>query len=1625
VRAYRTLSIGLALAVTATVGIDRIPILEAAASAASPSAYDSRAQQQLRHDECLLSNILRLGGPTMKQVAGAGLAGDAAALHAAADPSYWDSTPLSVAYQTDHDAELAKLDQLGTIHTNRAIVNGTLSLGTLATPQVIPFGPADPWNAINPEVSDPFSKVGLSKWVAQNFWTSQGTFYEDPTPLASEDSVTALTALGSRYVEPEGTDPNFQQDLREYLAWRDMTFMHDYYADDARIVLESGGFARSAPAPGSVEFRVAVEQLKSRFASCGSDDPQDPNGVLGAEVQAADAEWHAEIAGQKTQRAALYAASAKTEAALSAGSEALGRVLLAAEQANLLTYYNAYWLPGGPGVVGTGPITFKLSGATSLCLNNKGNTSTNGAAIEAYACSSTVAQQWKPYTGSTLDGELQNPNGKCMQAAGTTVGSKVQLYTCNGSATEHWRYVTTKGVTRLYNVGAKLCLGFPTATTGQVATVRTCDGSTSQRFAVSQDNSSTLNGDKSQSYPTAAEFTKVSQALTTLRSTAAAQYQIVQQQAAIAQQQATATTAAQQQAYAIADAAGAPRGRGLLSGQQEAQVVLASSSALTALSHAAATANQATAASVADSQTLTAAAVTQAAAGRTAFNLAAAQEADAQAKAEAAGAALQAQNAAAEAGKAKQALATAQAAEATAKQAAATAHAKRLAAEAEQRTAAKEKANAAAYEAQAARERAAAEQDDQAARAALANAQSAQATAEQKSAAAQDADRAATRATQAAWDAQARFNALDAKAQAADAHADAEESRGDATESRAAANDADAAADAAEADATAAQQHADAASAAAAAADAAATRAEAAASRAQSDADAAEAAKATAEAALRTSEAAAAVAVHAAQQASSDAAAAQRNAAAAEVDAKAAQQAALDAARNAQEAQVGAATTAGFAYTTAQAAAAASAAAEQVTTPANDAIQLGAPYVDHDSSAGLAVLSAQAAKSIAEQQAAAAQAKAQQAAQAAQDAQDLAATATGDAKAAAVVAADAAVQAANAAVSAQHALASAAEAQKYAAQALASVAQTKAYVAQATADSAAAQVAADTAAGDAADARASATSAEQDAAAAQQAAADAHEAATRARQAAAAADAAAAAAEAAAEHAEAQAASAQQAATLAQQQQNANSVTSGGATGTPGLYTTQTITPIGDPKPQNPCDLPTINSVCHVRFLLKFTVTVDFYLCDDTSLSAAELNAGGCPAVDAVFLGSETETGEQTIERSFTQLDIALMVDKAFLTGLWNALRKDFVDCSHGSVSGCLWAASWFVPESKILQVIDAIKALNLSLHTGVGIGDAWRVVEGLRLDVKVVDALRVEVEIDQAILADCRINSFLPGTQVLMGDGSYRALSSVRIGDRVMSADPATGDRRPSTVTDTFAHPANGRLLTLALAGGGLLTTTPGHRILVAGRGWVLASDLHTGDRLGVGGDPDQVLVAVTRTVGGGRTVGDLTVALTHDFFVRAGSAAVLVHNCTNLAADERLLPNMAHTLADHVNITPAAAAAKAAEETLKQGKPISTSVWASQDLAQEAVDQAITRAVKKDPKVFVTWFTKIGKGKAKDTMTLTGTLPGRGSLGTVYEANGSHAAASNSFTVVLKRLKGHDPGFIVYTSYPNPVKP
>ncbi|WP_373559109.1 ricin-type beta-trefoil lectin domain protein [Streptomyces sp. SA15] len=1179
---------------------------------------------------------------------------------------------------------------------------------------------------------DFFDQTGLGAWVGQRMWLDEGGFYEDPTPKADDATVKAVKDLGTplygKDPDPTLPTPQWRQAYEEHQAWDHLInwSMEPTGADNARIFLASGGFPRTAPEPGSVEHRIAVEDLKARFASCAWRGPVDPSKVLGKQVADASAEWQQEIAAQATQRNQILTANAGATKALAAGAKALGEMLGQSWIADHLARWQDYWSAGGPGWIGDSPMVIHAHGAADKCLEVGGGKKDNGTPVQIYTCNGGAGQKWQ------ISGEaLVNVNsGKCLdiKSSGTANGTALQIWTCNNTAAQKWQY-NTHATTRLYNPGTGNCLDLATYDNSRDARMWDRKGTNPQKFDITP---SGHNGTDSLSYPTKAQFDKAKKGVTDAQAAAKKQLDLLKAQATTAKTAATNTDTAAQAAYAIADKAGAPRGRGLLVGQQKAQVTKASAAALEAMAKAGDTAYAATRASAGDSATIAARAVTQAAASKAAFRTAAANEARAQAKAAADAAAVQAQNAKTARDTAKAKLAETQKAEADAKAAAAVAHAKRLSAEKEEQTAKAEKELAAQKQAEAAQHKNNAEGYAKTAGEAKGKAEAAETTAREKR---QDAEAARDRAKgkrDDAWDAESKANAARAKADAKDAYAAAHDSADDAKESRAAADEADRHADDAEAAARSARSEADAATKAAADADAAATRAEAAAKRARSDADDAKAAKLKADAAVRTATSAAADAIKASQDAASAARLADELADDAEKDAANAKKQADASKAEAAKAVAGAADAAGHAYITAQAAEDAGNSARQVAAPANDAIQLGSPYVTTDFAAGLVVLTGQSSKTIAEQQKAVAEPHAANAQKNATQAQSLANAATGDAKAAYTLAAEAAGFAADARKSAKEALGYASEAAGYAAEAQKSLARTIEHGRQATEDAAAADRAAGRAEGYAKDARASADQAALDAEAARTAASEAEQAAKDARAAATRAAEEATAAEAAAKDAQKYAESAQQAAEEAARKEANQQVASGAGTGVDSVfYVVDKVTEAGPAKQLNACDY--VPQGCTVTYELNLDITVSYYYCANPDVPATE---AGCPQADTVFLGSETlENQKQNWTHHFSFGDITrtgwqnLFGEKAGAV-LYEIVLGDVARCYHGDKSSCAWAAGMLVPPSiatKLAQAAKLVARAEQAIKTGENAAQVLaelKVIYGEKGAAKVGDAM-------------------------------------------------------------------------------------------------------------------------------------------------------------------------------------------------------------------------------------------------------------------------------------------------------------
>ncbi|MFE9563364.1 polymorphic toxin-type HINT domain-containing protein [Streptomyces sp. NPDC006487] len=151
--------------------------------------------------------------------------------------------------------------------------------------------------------------------------------------------------------------------------------------------------------------------------------------------------------------------------------------------------------------------------------------------------------------------------------------------------------------------------------------------------------------------------------------------------------------------------------------------------------------------------------------------------------------------------------------------------------------------------------------------------------------------------------------------------------------------------------------------------------------------------------------------------------------------------------------------------------------------------------------------------------------------------------------------------------------------------------------------------------------------------------------------------------------------------------------------------------------------------------------------------------------------------------------------------------------------------------------------------------------------------------------------NSFPAGVQVLMADGTAKSIEDVKDGDVVMATDPQTGQTLPKTVTTTITTPDDKDFTDLTLtddanprAAGAKVTSTYHHPYWSETRNqWVDAGELTTGEQLRQPGGTT-LTVTAARNYPHAVTTHNLTVSDFHTYYVLAGAAPALVHNC-NLA--------------------------------------------------------------------------------------------------------------------------------------------
>ncbi|MFP8883738.1 MULTISPECIES: Tox-REase-5 domain-containing protein [Streptomyces] len=144
--------------------------------------------------------------------------------------------------------------------------------------------------------------------------------------------------------------------------------------------------------------------------------------------------------------------------------------------------------------------------------------------------------------------------------------------------------------------------------------------------------------------------------------------------------------------------------------------------------------------------------------------------------------------------------------------------------------------------------------------------------------------------------------------------------------------------------------------------------------------------------------------------------------------------------------------------------------------------------------------------------------------------------------------------------------------------------------------------------------------------------------------------------------------------------------------------------------------------------------------------------------------------------------------------------------------------------------------------------------------------------------------HSFLPGTPVLLADGSRRAIEEVRAGDLVTVTDPYRGltTVRPVAGTITTEDDKDFTRLTVLVGGrASTLTATDTHPFwLVDEARWAEAGEIRPGDELRTPRGSSLRVTGVERYERQQRT-HDLSVQDIHTYYVEVGDAAALVHNC------------------------------------------------------------------------------------------------------------------------------------------------
>ena len=209
--------------------------------------------------------------------------------------------------------------------------------------------------------------------------------------------------------------------------------------------------------------------------------------------------------------------------------------------------------------------------------------------------------------------------------------------------------------------------------------------------------------------------------------------------------------------------------------------------------------------------------------------------------------------------------------------------------------------------------------------------------------------------------------------------------------------------------------------------------------------------------------------------------------------------------------------------------------------------------------------------------------------------------------------------------------------------------------------------------------------------------------------------------------------------------------------------------------------------------------------------------------------------------------------------------------CSKGMSLDCAMGAASLIPGGRVLGTAER------EAKAAKKLGDAAEEVED-------------GVKAGRRAVKPTGCHSFDPATPVLMAGGQSKPIGDIKVGDQVLSTDPATGQSGPESVTALHRNddhdltevtvridgdPVHGRRGTTQV-----IKTTWHHPIWdLTLDAWVEAAALVTGHQL-LTQDGSRVTVIAVRNYIGEQWMRDLTVADVHTYYVIVGGSPVLVHN-------------------------------------------------------------------------------------------------------------------------------------------------